>query len=103
MFGFETGESWDAQERRYWKRGNGERPHSQAESEMDARVLRWRTASTGSRRSLRGLGLPADFTPEQLKGAYRLAVKQHHPDQGGDPEQFRKITDAYNVLRSGKA
>jgi curved DNA-binding protein CbpA len=28
--------------------------------------------------------------------AYRRLVKLHHPDAGGDPEQFHRIQQAYD-------
>jgi hypothetical protein len=44
------------------------------------------------------LGLPVDFTPDQLRDAYRAAVKKHHPDAGGDPTMFRRIKEAHEKL-----
>jgi hypothetical protein len=47
------------------------------------------------------LNLTPGFTPEELKKAYLSKVKQHHPDmKGGDPQEFRKISEAYNFLKS---
>ncbi len=44
------------------------------------------------------LGVPEDATPEQIREAfYRLAHK-YHPDKGGDPEKFKEINEAYQVL-----
>jgi len=39
---------------------------------------------------------------EQVEAAYRWAAKKHHPDVGGDPELFRRLTAARDILR-GKA
>lgn len=39
------------------------------------------------------------FTDEQLKNAYRLAAKKHHPDMGGSSEEFIKAKDAYEFLK----
>lgn len=36
--------------------------------------------------------------PKLVDIAYRSAVKQHHPDAGGDPEMFRRITEARDLL-----
>jgi len=33
-----------------------------------------------------------------VEHAYRLAVKLHHPDRGGDPDLFRRATEARDVL-----
>lgn len=44
------------------------------------------------------LGLEPDASKEEVKGAYRDLVKQHHPDKGGDPEKFRKINKAYRGI-----
>ena len=40
-------------------------------------------------------------TPEavqRIKSAFRNMAKKHHPDQGGDPNNFRKIHSAYQQL-----
>ena len=44
--------------------------------------------------------LGADHTDTQytLRKKWRNLVKQHHPDRGGDPEMFVRITEAYQVL-----
>jgi len=40
----------------------------------------------------------ANVTPDQLKKAYRKECLKHHPDKGGDEEQFKEIQRAYDVL-----
>jgi DnaJ-class molecular chaperone len=44
------------------------------------------------------LGVDRNADQEQIKRAYRNLVKQHHPDQGGDSEQFKRINEAYETL-----
>jgi DnaJ-class molecular chaperone len=49
------------------------------------------------------LGCSDQSTPEQIKEAYRTAVKKHHPDTsvgGAEPDtnKFRDIMEAYSVL-----
>lgn len=39
--------------------------------------------------------------PEAVRTAYRLASKTAHPDQGGDPELFRRLTEARDLLLEG--
>lgn len=34
----------------------------------------------------------------EIKKAYRRLAVKHHPDKGGDPEKFKEITRAYEVL-----
>lgn len=41
------------------------------------------------------LGLVPPCTREDVKQAYLLKVKEHHPDHGGSQQQFLKIQEAY--------
>jgi curved DNA-binding protein CbpA len=55
-------------------------------------------------KALKVLGLdslPSD--PLDLKKAYRHAALQNHPDRGGDPEMFRKVQEAYELLSNLRA
>jgi curved DNA-binding protein CbpA len=44
------------------------------------------------------LGVGAGASRIAVKAAYRARAKQFHPDSGGDPERFRLIKLAYDVL-----
>ena len=44
------------------------------------------------------LGLDRNATPDDVKKAYRKLAREHHPDKGGDPEKFKKVQEAYEVL-----
>ena len=44
------------------------------------------------------LNVSKDATQNEIKKAYRKLAIKHHPDKGGDPEQFKKISVAYDVL-----
>ena len=44
------------------------------------------------------LGLPRDAGLAAIKAAFRQKAKDLHPDHGGDPEQFRLLKLAYDVL-----
>lgn len=45
------------------------------------------------------LGVKPTATSEEIKTAYRKLAIQHHPDQGGDAEKFKQVTEAYDVLK----
>jgi molecular chaperone DnaJ len=49
------------------------------------------------------LEVPRDASEDQIKQAYRKLAMRYHPDRnGGSPdaeEQFKKVTEAYDVLR----
>jgi hypothetical protein len=44
------------------------------------------------------LGVPSTASEREIKIAYRKAARISHPDHGGDPALFRKVTEAYEVL-----
>jgi curved DNA-binding protein len=44
------------------------------------------------------LGVNKQSSKAEIKKAFRTAAKKHHPDKGGDAEQFKKINEAYEVL-----
>ena len=41
------------------------------------------------------LGVPKDATPAEVKAAYRRLSMVHHPDRGGDAEDFKRVAEAY--------
>lgn len=41
------------------------------------------------------LGVAVNASAEQVKEAYRLLVKKHHPDAGGDAEMFHRLQEAF--------
>jgi len=47
------------------------------------------------------LGLLPEAPLEVVEAAYRALAKKHHPDQGGDAEDFRRVTEAYQAIRRG--
>lgn len=44
------------------------------------------------------LGVPQDAGKDDIKKAYKKMAVQYHPDKGGDPEKFKEIANAYDVL-----
>ena len=44
------------------------------------------------------LNVPNNATIPEIKKAYYKLALTHHPDKGGDADQFKKITEAFEVL-----
>jgi DnaJ-class molecular chaperone len=44
------------------------------------------------------LGIARNASPEQIKKAYKKASMQHHPDRGGNQDEFVKVQQAYEIL-----
>ncbi len=44
------------------------------------------------------LGVPANFTDDDILAAFRREAKKAHPDVGGTAEQFRRLVEARDRL-----
>ena len=44
------------------------------------------------------LGVPRNASDKDLKSAFKKKAMQFHPDKGGDPEKFKQVNEAYQVL-----
>ncbi|CAF3590812.1 unnamed protein product [Adineta steineri] len=44
------------------------------------------------------LDVDEEASNNDIRHAYHELSKQHHPDQGGDPENFKKLVKAYKIL-----
>lgn len=50
---------------------------------------------------LLGLADGAYEVPDDVRRAYRHVAGEHHPDHGGDPDTFRHLTEARDLLLGG--
>ena len=48
------------------------------------------------------LNINKNASPIDIKKAYRKLAVIHHPDKGGDPEKFKEITKAFEILSDPK-
>jgi len=48
------------------------------------------------------LGVSKEATFDEIKKAYRKKALKEHPDKGGDPDKFKDISVAYEVLSDAK-
>lgn len=46
------------------------------------------------------LGVSPGATRDEVKAAYRSALKRHHPDTGGDPAKFRAVNEAWEQIQN---
>ena len=44
------------------------------------------------------LGIQKGASDDEIKKAYRKLAIRHHPDKGGNPEDFKKVQGAYDIL-----
>ena len=44
------------------------------------------------------LGVDKKASTDEIKKAFRKKALKEHPDKGGDPEKFKEMTVAYEVL-----
>lgn len=44
------------------------------------------------------LNVTKEASDSEIKKSYRKLAKENHPDKGGDPEKFKQIAEAYEVL-----
>lgn len=47
------------------------------------------------------LGVSAGASEGEIKRAYRVAMKKHHPDRGGDQATAQFVNEAYEILGDG--
>ena len=45
------------------------------------------------------LGVKTHASFQEIKAAYKKLAMKHHPDTGGDEEEFKKVGQAYEVLK----
>ncbi len=57
-----------------------------------------RRADVDTQRFYDILAVEKTATESEIKKAFRKQAMQHHPDKGGDPEKFKEISKAYEVL-----
>jgi len=55
-------------------------------------------SKTDTTRFYKVLGIAKDATDSQIKKAFRKLAREHHPDRGGDPEKFKEVQTAYEIL-----
>jgi curved DNA-binding protein CbpA len=49
------------------------------------------------------LNIQPDAPEEVIEAAYKALIKKHHPDQGGDEDEFKKIQTAHEKITTDEA
>jgi DnaJ-class molecular chaperone len=44
------------------------------------------------------LGVTKGADTEEIRKAYKTLAREHHPDKGGDPEKFKELSQAHEIL-----
>ena len=44
------------------------------------------------------LGVSKDADTSEIRTSYKQLAKEHHPDKGGDPEKFKELSQAHEIL-----
>lgn len=44
------------------------------------------------------LGVSKSAETPEIRSAYKQLAKEHHPDKGGDPEKFKELSQAHEIL-----
>lgn len=44
------------------------------------------------------LGVPKTASDDEIKKSFRRLAHEHHPDKGGDPQKFKDVNEAYQVI-----
>lgn len=44
------------------------------------------------------LGVNRNASSDEIRKAYKKKSMQHHPDRGGDEEEFKRVNEAYQIL-----
>jgi len=61
--------------------------------------FRWMGTRSSVPKALQTLGLPADADPQTIKARWRQLSLVHHPDRGGDPAVFQRLSEAWSALK----
>lgn len=60
--------------------------------------MRGRQEPVDTTKFYKNLGVEKNASQSEIKKAYHKLAVRHHPDKGGDPEKFKDISRAYEVL-----
>ncbi|MEM9566743.1 MAG: J domain-containing protein [Cyanobacteria bacterium P01_E01_bin.34] len=82
---------------------NHKRAESRQQKDRKQPHIVWRSRFAKLKEARQVFGLSDTATLDELRSRYRHLCKQHHPDNGGEMEDFLRLQESYDLLMASAA